>query len=104
MFFYHCDDFVSLGEGEDLDGFARELNETLIVKICGTIGPEDSDIKGNRLLNRIARYGNLDGVGQLVGIACWRAANHKGAHSPVHSYVRPLGASSAPMFLATRPS
>ena len=55
--FYHGDDFVILGEQADLTGFAKELGESLIVKVRGTLGPDESDHKKITLLNRILRYG-----------------------------------------------
>ena len=51
----HGDDFTALGEDEDLNWYESELSKYFELKIRGRVGPEASDDKEMRILNRILR-------------------------------------------------
>ena len=53
---YHRDDFVILADENDLQWFAKELNEALIVRVRGVLGGDEGDLKDITLFNRIVRY------------------------------------------------
>ena len=53
----HGDDFVMLADENDLEWFAKQLNEALIVKVRGVLGGDRGDLKKITLLSRIVRYG-----------------------------------------------
>ena len=57
----HGDDFTILGEELELDWFRRAISERYEVKFRGRIGPEESDDKSIRILNRVIT-GNDDGI------------------------------------------
>ena len=39
--FYHGDDFVMLADDNELQRFAKELNEALIAEVCGVLGGDE---------------------------------------------------------------
>ena len=53
----HGDDFVMLADENDLEWFAKQLNEALIEKVRGVLGGDRGDFKTITLLSRIMRYG-----------------------------------------------
>ena len=57
--FYRGDDFVILVDETDLQLIAKELNEALIVKVCGVLGSDESDPKRITLLSSILPNGWL---------------------------------------------
>ena len=52
----HGDDFTVLGYEESLDWFRRCINEKFEVKFRGRLGPEDTDDKCIRILNRVVTW------------------------------------------------
>lgn len=57
VLFCHGDDFVVLGGDGDSVWFGKTLNESLIVKIRGALGPDERGTKNITLPNRLVRYG-----------------------------------------------
>ena len=53
--FYHGDDFVKMASENDLQCFAKELNEALIVKVRGVLGGDEGDLRELTSLNRFVR-------------------------------------------------
>ena len=49
----HGDDFTVLGCEKQLDWFRRQISDKFEVKFRGRLGPEESDDKPIRILNRI---------------------------------------------------
>ena len=54
--FYRGDESVVLTDADDLPCVANGLNEALIVKIRGVLGPSEDGLKEIALLSCIARY------------------------------------------------
>ena len=52
----HGDDFTILGNKESLDWYQKELSKEFELKVRGIIGPERSDDKSIRLLNRVFEW------------------------------------------------
>ena len=52
----HGDDFTVLGWESSLDWFRRQISDKFEVKFRGRLGPEDTDDKSIRILNRIATW------------------------------------------------
>ena len=52
----HGDDFTLLGSTGDLDWFRTQIETRFEVKFRGRIGPEDSDDKSIKLLNRVIEW------------------------------------------------
>merc|ERR1711911_187427 len=52
----HGDDFTVLGHELDLDWFRRKISERYEVKFRGRIGPESTDEKCIRILNRVVQW------------------------------------------------
>ena len=50
---YHGDDFEILADENDLQWFAKELNEALIVKVRRVLGGDEGDLKEITLLSCI---------------------------------------------------
>ena len=57
----HGDDFVILGDDEQIDWFKGRMNTAYQCKEVGRIGPEEGDAKSMRLLNRIIEW-REDGI------------------------------------------
>ena len=52
----HGDDFTSIGSAEQLEWFAQQLASFWEVKVRATLGPEESDDKEVRILNRTVKW------------------------------------------------
>ena len=59
--FTTADDFAPVADDNDLQWFAKELSEALVVKIRGVLGEDVGDLKEITLLNRTMRYGQTMG-------------------------------------------
>ena len=57
----HGDDFTLLGHSENLDWFRKEICNKFEVKMRGRLGPEESDDKSIRILNRVVEW-NSEGI------------------------------------------
>ena len=69
--FYHGDDVVLLADENDLQWFAKELNEALVVKVRDVLGGDEGDLKKIALLNRIVRHKQtINGKPSLEWEAC----------------------------------
>ncbi len=52
----HGDDFTSLAEDSQLQWLAQELSKRYELKVRATLGPDPSDDKSVRILNRIVTW------------------------------------------------
>ena len=52
----HGDDFTVLGDDTGLDWFRAALQSKFLLKVRGRLGPEATDDKEIRILNRIVRW------------------------------------------------
>ena len=52
----HGDDFTVLGSAEDLNWFRKKISDKFEVKFRGRIGPNSTDDKAIRLLNRVFEW------------------------------------------------
>ena len=57
----HGDDFTVLASAVNLDWLFRQISERFEVKFRGRLGPEPSDDKAIRILNRVVSWTN-DGI------------------------------------------
>ena len=57
----HGDGFTALGRDRDLDWYRRGIQERFKTKVKGRLGPEESDLKEMRVLNRVVQWGE-DGI------------------------------------------
>ena len=57
----HGDDFTVLGHIDDLNWFQKEIKPKFETKVGGIIGPEDTDDKSVKVLNRIGQW-TQDGI------------------------------------------
>ena len=48
---------MRLADESDLQRFAKELAEALIVKVCGVLGEDEGGVSETILVNRTVRYG-----------------------------------------------
>ena len=53
----HGDDFVILGNDEQIAWFKSQMDKVYQCKLVGKIGPEPEDNKSMRLLNRVVEWG-----------------------------------------------
>ena len=56
MYLVHGDDYVGLGTRSDLQWYHNQLQQHLIVKDRGTLGPGPKDVRQIRILNRVVSY------------------------------------------------
>ena len=54
----HGDEFTVLGWGSQLDWFWKKIKTKSLSKHRGRLGPEPSDLKSIRILNRIVEWGS----------------------------------------------
>ena len=52
----HGDDFTGLGADEDCEWLVSKLREHLELKVSGKLGPEETDDKQVRILNRTVEW------------------------------------------------
>ena len=52
----HGDDFTVLGHTKDLDWFRQAISDKFTVKFRGRIGPQETDLKAIRILNRVLEW------------------------------------------------
>ena len=53
--FDHADEFVTLADDDDLQWFAQELHEALVVKVRGVLGSDEGDLEEITLLNNLSQ-------------------------------------------------
>ena len=56
MVVIHGDDFTALGHSKDLDWCREMIQQRMSTKVKGRLGPEDTDLKQMRVLNRIVEW------------------------------------------------
>ena len=55
--FHHDGNFAILADEENLQWLAKELNEALIIKVCGVLVEDERNLKEIKLLSCIVRHG-----------------------------------------------